>query len=55
MQKGLITNEQLEMALRQQKKTGQFLGSTLVKLGFIKELDVIPVLAEQLNVEYVRL
>jgi type II secretion system protein E len=55
VQKGLITNEQLEMALRQQKKTGQFLGSTLVKLGFIKELDVIPVLAEQLNVEYVRL
>ena len=37
--KGLITNEQLEQALRYQKKTGKFLGVTLVNLGFLKEGD----------------
>jgi type II secretion system protein E len=53
--KGLITNDQLEAALRHQKKTGEFLGVTLSNLGFLKEADMIPVLAKQLDVEYLRL
>lgn len=55
VEKGLITNEQLEAALRHQKKTGQFLGVTLAHLGFLKEAEVFPVIAEQLNVKYVKL
>lgn len=55
VQKGLISNEQLEQALRHQKKTGYFLGATLVALGFLKEEHVYPIIAEQLNVKYVKL
>lgn len=55
VQKGLITNEQLDQALRHQKKTGKFLGATLVSLGFIKEEEVFPVIAGQLDVEYIKL
>ena len=55
VQKGLITNEQLEQALRHQKITGKFLGATLVGLGFLKEAALFPALAEQLKVEYIKL
>ena len=53
--KGFITSDQLELGLRQQKKTGQFLGTTLVNLGFLKEKDMLLMLAEQLNVKYIKL
>ena len=55
VQKGLISNEQLETALRHQKKTGQFLGVALVNLGILKEKDVYPAIAKQLGVKYVLL
>jgi len=55
VQGGLISNEQLEQALRIQKKTSQFLGVTLVHLGFIKEDILFPVIARQLNIDYVKL
>ena len=35
LEKGIISQEQLETALAEQKNTGEFLGVTLVKLGFI--------------------
>ena len=34
---GLITSEQLQLALQEQSKSGGFLGSIMVKLGFIEE------------------
>jgi len=55
VQKGLITIDQLEAGLRHQKKTGQFIGSTLVNLGFLREEQLMPVVAQQLEVKYVRL
>ena len=56
VEKNVITPEQLETALKEQKKTRELLGITLVKLGFVNEEDVyLPVLAEQLGVEYIRL
>ncbi len=55
VQKGLISNEQLEVALKEQATTGQFLGSTLVKLGFLTEEKLLPVLSEQLHIPHVRL
>jgi len=55
IKKGLIAREQLEAALREQKKSGGFLGSVLVGLGYISQDNMLNVLAEQLGVEYVRL
>jgi type II secretion system protein E len=55
VQKGLITQKELELGLREHQKTGQFLGTTLVKLGFIKEEELYPVLSEQLNIPYVKI
>ena len=53
---GVITPAQLEMALKEQKKTGELLGLTLIRLGFVDEESVyLPVLAENLGVEYVHL
>lgn len=53
--KKLITIDQLEKALIEHKKTGAFLGATLVKLGMLKEEVLFPVLAEQLGIRYVKL
>jgi len=55
IQKGLINSEQLDAALAEQKKTGEFLGTILVKLGFLKEDEFFPVLSEQLGIEYVKI
>ena len=37
---GVITAEQRDKALAEQKKTGQFIGAAIVNLGFAKEEDV---------------
>lgn len=55
IEKGIITASQLDEALEEHEKTGEFLGVTVVKLGFAEEKDVITILAEQLNMEYVDL
>src|SRR5262245_2069365 len=43
----LITRDQLDKALAEQKTTGQRLGYALVKLGFIQELEITKMLARQ--------
>jgi type II secretion system protein E len=55
LDRNLITAEQLEEALKEQKKSGGFLGNILIKLGFISQEDLLPVLAEQLGVGYVKI
>ncbi len=55
IKEGIISSEQLDKALAEHKKTGDFLGITLVKLGFVRERAIMPVLAKQLNVEYIDL
>lgn len=55
IEKGLITQEQLEKALSEQKEKGTLLGETLVNLGFVSQDDIIDILTEQLGVEYVDL
>lgn len=50
----LITNEQLETALRE-KKANQKIGETLLQLGFISEQRLIEVLEFQLGIPYVSL
>ena len=52
---GLITSEQLDTALKEQKKSGGLICSVMVRLGFIKEEQYIPILSRQLNIPYVSL
>lgn len=53
IQKGMLTDEQLQQALVKQKEDGSRLGETIVSLGFVSENDMIDVLVEQLGIEYV--
>ncbi|MBL7068657.1 MAG: type II secretion system ATPase GspE [Candidatus Omnitrophica bacterium] len=55
IERGLITSEQLEIGLREQKKHGGYIGENLIRLGFIKEEGFYPVLSEQLSIEFIRL
>jgi len=47
VREGLITREQLDQALVEQKNTGMRLGYCLVKLGFVQELEITKALARQ--------
>lgn len=49
----LITSEQLDCALNEQKKTGGKLGKVLVSLGFIEEAILLTVLSKQLDIPFV--
>ena len=51
----VITSEQLEAGLREQKKTGTLICAALIKLGFAPENKIYTVLSKQLNIPYVRL
>lgn len=53
VQKGLITEEQLNTALQEQKSKGMKLGETIVELGYVGEDDIIDILCDQLGIEYV--
>lgn len=55
VQKGLITEEQLNTALQEQKTKGMKLGETIVELGYAEENDIIDILCDQLGIEYVDL
>jgi len=52
---GLITEEQLQIGLQEQKKTGGYICATLIKLGLVKEEEVFPILAKQLNIPYIKI
>ncbi|MEE8191544.1 MAG: type IV-A pilus assembly ATPase PilB [Gemmatimonadales bacterium] len=55
VREGLITSEQLQQALEQQRSTGMRLGYTLVKLGLIQEIEITKMLARQYRVPAVDL
>lgn len=56
IEKKIITPEQLQLALAEQRKTGLFLGTTLLNMGFIREeQDLLPSLAEKLGIGFVNL
>ena len=50
VEKGLISEDQLQHALSEQKKLGRKLGGTLVELGMIDENSLLNLLASQLNI-----
>lgn len=51
--KGIISEEQLQTALKQHKEKGLMLGEMLVSLGYITQEKLNDVLCEHLNIEYV--
>ena len=53
VERGVITKEDLDRALREQKAKGGFIGQTLVRLGLAREEEILPVLSEQLGIAYV--
>ena len=55
LDKGLITESQLQQALDEQKYTGKLLGRTLVELGFIKEEKVLKALGAQAGMGFIDL
>lgn len=52
---GLISQKELDLALQEQKKNKTFLCKTIVRLGFAKEEDVLPLLSSHINIPYIRL
>ena len=49
----LITEEQLQIALEEKKKTGALLGDTIVELGYVPQDVMIEVLKKHLNIDYI--
>ncbi|KPJ72520.1 type II secretion system protein GspE [candidate division TA06 bacterium DG_78] len=52
---GFISEDMLEQALEEQKKDGSRLGSTLVKMGLLKEQDLLNALSKHFGVKAVDL
>jgi type IV pilus assembly protein PilB len=55
LKEGLITREQLEKALVEQKQNGTRVGYNLIKLGYLNELDLTRMLARQFRMPAVDL
>ena len=55
VRKQVITPEQLEKALEEQKSSGERLGSILTKLGYIKESDLLSFLSNQYGIPSISL
>jgi len=53
--KGIITAEQLDAGLKEQKKTGELICTVLAKSGFASEEEIFGVLSTQLNIPYIKL
>ncbi|HEX3019596.1 MAG TPA: ATPase, T2SS/T4P/T4SS family [Chitinispirillaceae bacterium] len=53
LEQGLITDQQLQLGLDEQKKSGLQLGKCLINLGFITESKLVDVLSAQLDVQHV--
>lgn len=52
---GLLTNEQLEQALEQQKQSHERLGTVLIEHGYITERELIDALRNQLGIDFIDL
>ncbi|MBU1125497.1 MAG: GspE/PulE family protein, partial [Candidatus Omnitrophica bacterium] len=55
IEEGMVTSTQLDVALREQKKRGDFICTTIVKLGFASEQNIFKALARHLNIPFVSL
>ncbi|MDR1708661.1 MAG: GspE/PulE family protein, partial [Candidatus Accumulibacter sp.] len=55
IQQGLLTEEQLKLALDEQKRSGRKLGRIVVESGFVTEVAIAQALARQLRAPYLDL
>ena len=55
VQQKLLSEEQLQFALAEQKRTGRKLGRVFVENGFVTEEQISGALAKQLNIPYINL
>ncbi|NMM37554.1 MAG: Flp pilus assembly complex ATPase component TadA [Glaciimonas sp.] len=55
LQQKLLSEEQLQLALSEQKRTGRKLGRVFVENGFVTEEIISGALARQLNIPYINL
>jgi len=53
--KGLLNDNQLSIAIVQQKVTGQLMGDILVSLGFVSAMEFSRAIAEQSGIEFIQL
>jgi len=51
----IVSQEDLRLALEQQKRTGRKLGRVLVEMGFVSEDQICEAIARQLNIPFVNL
>jgi type II secretory ATPase GspE/PulE/Tfp pilus assembly ATPase PilB-like protein len=52
LQKGLISAQQLETAVKESQRTGEIIGKVLVRMGFITQAQLTEVLAQQLGLVF---
>lgn len=50
---GLLTEEQINEALKVQKQTDELLGEVLVRLGYVTEMDIARTIATQFGLPYI--
>jgi len=55
IKKGVITPQQLQDALEEQKKTGEPLGAALIRTEIVSEEQILQALAEKFNIDFVSL
>ena len=55
IEKGLLTEERLKLALAHQKVTGTLIGEALIKLGFVSSGEMARTLAEQAGIPFINL
>jgi type II secretory ATPase GspE/PulE/Tfp pilus assembly ATPase PilB-like protein len=52
IEKGIASPQQIDMALKESKRTGEVLGKVLVKTNIISEKQLLEVLGDQLDLEF---
>ena len=50
---GLVNEEQIQEALRAQRKTGELLGEVLVRLEYVSEVDIAQTIVTQFGLPYI--
>lgn len=55
LEQEIITAQQLETALAEQRASGRKLGRVLITLGFVEESEILDILSSQLNIPYINL
>ena len=51
--RSIITKQELEQALKAQKKEDKYIGEILINLGYAKEMDIVIALVVQYNLPYI--